>query len=375
MLILTIETSCDETSIAIGEIKNQRIELLSHVVSSQIKLHARWGGVVPTLAAREHQKNLPLVFESACQKAGFKSSKMAQAKIDLIGVTQGPGLIPALWTGVNFAKQLSRDWQKPLIPVNHLEAHIYSAWTKSLPQQFSLTDNPFPLLALLVSGGHTLLIKMKKHLQYEILGETLDDAVGEAFDKVARILGLGYPGGAALSRLARKGEPDFSFSLPLQKNPALNFSFSGLKTAVLYKALSFLPKSNSKSIFNQKPKPDLNLPLTRKQKQDLAKAFEDVAVESLLSQTKKALARHSFKTALLGGGVSANHLLRKRWSEELFLISSRLKVNWPPFELTGDNAAMLIPVVYFKWQKISQEKRKVFFQNWQTLEAKADLSL
>lgn len=375
MLILTIETSCDETSIAIGEIKNQRVKLLSHVVSSQIELHSRWGGVVPTLAAREHQKNLPLVFKAACQKAGFKNTEAAQTKIDLIGVTQGPGLIPALWTGVNFAKQLSQDWQKPLIPVNHLEAHIYSAWTKSLPRQFSLIDNPFPLLALLVSGGHTLLIKMKKHLQYEILGETLDDAVGEAFDKVARILGLGYPGGAELSRLACKGKPDFSFSLPLRKNPALNFSFSGLKTAALYKALSFLPDSGSKSIFNQKPKPNLNLPLSQKQKRDLAKAFEDIAVESLLFQTKKALAKHSFKTVLLGGGVSANHLLRKRWSEELFLVNPRLKVSWPPFELTGDNAGMLVPVVYFKWQEANPKKKRAFFQNWDILEARANLSL
>ncbi|MBM3256691.1 MAG: tRNA (adenosine(37)-N6)-threonylcarbamoyltransferase complex transferase subunit TsaD [Candidatus Moranbacteria bacterium] len=289
MLILTIETSCDETSIAIGKIANQKIKLLSHVVSSQIKLHAKWGGVVPNLAAREHLKNLVPVLDAAIREAGFGNSVYLARKIDLVGVTQGPGLIPSLLMGVNFAKSLAYIWRKPLIPINHMEAHLYTSWVKALPRTFSFRDKPFPMLALLISGGHTMLVMVKKHLEYKVLGETLDDAAGEAFDKVARILGLGYPGGPQLSKIAQRGCPDFEFPVPLKNSRDLNFSFSGLKTAVLYKALKLAGnKKNIKDIFSRIPKPDLNIPLTRRQKADLACAFQAVAVESLMEQAKKA---------------------------------------------------------------------------------------
>ena len=219
MLILTIETSCYETSVAIGEIINDKVKLLSHIISSQIKIHARWGGVVPTLAAREHLKNLVPVLKLAVKQAGLKNEKQLAQKLDLIGVTKGPGLIPALLVGVNFAKALAYAFRKPLIPVNHMEAHIYASWVGAEPCPLTFRDNPFPMLALLVSGGHTMLVEVKKHLRYKILGETLDDAAGEAFDKVARILGLGYPGGPLLSQIARAGHPDFSFPVPLKNSP------------------------------------------------------------------------------------------------------------------------------------------------------------
>jgi len=391
MLILTIETSCDETAIAIGKIANGKLKVLSSMVSSQIKLHAKWGGIVPELAAREHLKNLAPVLNLACKEAGFKNPEEAAKKIDLIGVTQGPGLIPALLMGVNFAKSLSYIWKKPLIPVNHLEGHIYSSWVKGIPcttrlpdgqgtvqgkpKTFSFREKPFPILALIVSGGHTMLVRVKKHLNYKVLGETLDDAAGEAFDKVARILGLGYPGGPEISRIAKAGKPDFEFTQPLKNSKDIKFSFSGLKTAVLYKALETANKKSIKDILNKTPKPDLNLPLTPKQKKDLAKAFEDVVVESLIEQTKKALARYPSNTAVIGGGVAANDLLRKRWAVELKQEFPELRISLPPTELTGDNAAMLLPVAYLRWQEADAKKKKEYRNNWQKLEADASLRL
>jgi N6-L-threonylcarbamoyladenine synthase len=375
MIILAIETSCDETAVSIGEVKNGKLKVLSSVVSSQMKLHARWGGVVPELAAREHLKNLPPVLDLACRKAGFRSPEQAARKFDLIGVTQGPGLIPALLMGVNFAKSLAYIWKKPLIPVNHLEGHIYSAWVKGLPKTFSFRENPFPLLALIVSGGHTMLVRVKKQLDYEILGETMDDAAGEAFDKVARILGLGYPGGPQISKLAKAGQPNFEFTQPLRGSREIKFSFSGLKTAVLYKALEISKHKKLKDILGRAPKPDLELSLNPKQKKDIAKAFEDVAVENLLRQTKKALTRYQFKTAVIGGGVAANVLLRQRWKTELNQEFLKLRVSLPPVELTGDNAAMLLPVTYLRWQHANTKKREEYRKTWQTLEANASLRL
>lgn len=375
MIILTIETSCDETSVAIGEIRNNRVKLLSHIISSQIKLHARWGGVVPTLAAREHLKNLVPVLDLACRKAGFRDQKLLAERISLIGVTQGPGLIPSLLMGVNFAKSLAYIWKKPLIPVNHMEGHLYTSWIKALPETFTFRDKPFPMLALLVSGGHTMIVLVKKHLDYKILGETLDDAAGEAFDKVARILGLGYPGGPQLSKMAQKGNPNFEFTLPLKNSRELNFSFSGLKTAVLYKALEISKNKKIKEILGRAPKPDLDIPLTISQKQNLAKAFEDCVVSSLMERTKTSIARYPVKTLVLGGGVAANRVLRSRWAMEINKEFPNVKVLLPPIELTGDNAAMLVPVTFIKWQKADRKQRKIFRNNWATLEADSNLSL
>ena len=211
MKILGIETSCDETAIAVLEIesparetgrRSSRVEsfkVLSNVVSSQVKLHAKFGGVVPNLAAREHEKNLPRVFRSA-----LKKSKSKMADIDLIAVTRGPGLSPALWRGINFARDISAKYKKPILGVNHLEGHIYSNWLKpvGVTSKFEIRNSKFPILNLIVSGGHTELVLMGGHGKYKIIGETLDDAVGEAFDKVARLLGLGYPGGPQIARHA-----------------------------------------------------------------------------------------------------------------------------------------------------------------------------
>src|SRR3989344_4957313 len=210
MIILGIETSCDETAVAVVEVKGSKIRVLSNVISSQVKLHAKFGGVVPSLAAREHEKNLPRVFRSA-----LKKSKLKMSDIDLIAVTRGPGLSPALWRGINFAKKISEKYKKPILGVNHLEGHIYSNWLQPIrvsskleilnPKQiqnskFKIQNkNIFPILNLIVSGGHTELVLMSDYGKYKVIGETLDDAVGEAFDKVARLLGLGYPGGPIVS--------------------------------------------------------------------------------------------------------------------------------------------------------------------------------
>lgn len=375
MIILTIETSCDETSIALGEIKNNKVKLLSHVISSQIKLHSKWGGVVPNLAAREHLKNLVPVLNLTAKEAGFKKPDMLAKKVDLIGVTQGPGLIPSLLMGVNFAKSLSYIWKRPLIPVNHMEAHLYTSWVEAQPKPFTFKDKPFPMVALLVSGGHTMLVLVKNHSRYKILGETLDDAVGEAFDKVARILGLGYPGGPQLSKIAQRGKPNFKFTAPLKDSRELNFSFSGLKTAVLYKALEISKKKKIKNILGRAPKPDLDIPLTDQQKRDIAKAFEDCAISSLMEKTKTALARHPVKTLVLGGGVAANQVLRSRWTTEINAEFPKVNVLLPPIKLTGDNSAMLIPVTYVKWQQANKKQKAVFKDNWRTLEADSNLSL
>src|SRR3989344_669652 len=230
MIILAIDTSCDDTCIALLEIENYKLKILSNVVSSQVKLHAKYGGVYPSLAKREHQKNLPLVFSQATKNTDL-------LKIDKIAVTVGPGLEPCLWQGINFVKDLAEKLKKPLIPVNHIEAHISANFIGRGPSSSS-----FPAVCLVVSGGHTQLILMKGIGKYQLIGETRDDAAGECFDKTARILGLGYPGGPAIANIASLGnlvskkETKFLVRLPRpmvgQRN--YEFSFSGLKTAVLY---------------------------------------------------------------------------------------------------------------------------------------------
>ncbi|NTV41081.1 MAG: hypothetical protein HGA61_02290, partial [Candidatus Moranbacteria bacterium] len=231
VLVLAIETSCDETAVAIVRLEDECVKILSNQVSSQVKLHAKWGGVVPNLAAREHVKNLDLMLKSALQEA-----RILPVDIDVISVTQGPGLIPALLVGVNYAKTLSYLWEKPLIGIHHIEGHIYANFVRENPKSEILNPKriskvesyklkaseaaiKFPILCLVVSGGHTQLVLMKDHLQYEIVGQTLDDAVGEAFDKVARILGIGYPGGPAVARHAA----NFQFPISLPTGQAGNF--------------------------------------------------------------------------------------------------------------------------------------------------------
>ena len=230
MLILGIETSCDDTAVSVLQVNGKKLEIKSNIISSQVKLHAKYGGVFPSLAAREHEKNLPKVLKLALKEAGVKVDE-----VDLVAVTKGPGLEPSLWRGINFANDLAKKFNKTIIGINHLEGHIYSNWLSLTKLDYKF----FPALCLIVSGGHTELVLMKGHGKYKIIGETLDDAVGEAFDKVARMLGLGYPGGPIVALRADKfrsksAKVEIKFPRPMMHSKDFNFSFSGLKTAVLY---------------------------------------------------------------------------------------------------------------------------------------------
>jgi len=355
MKILAIETSCDETAIAVLEVINGKFEVRSNVVLSQIKIHKPFGGVVPNLAKREHQKNLPVVLKRALTEA-----KITPKKIDAIAVTYGPGLEPALWMGINFAEELAKKWKKPIIPVNHLEGHIYASWLPpaGANPKSQILNPKFPLLALIVSGGHTELVLMKKHLDYKILGETLDDAAGEAFDKVARLLKLSYPGGPEISKLAEKylppspllGKERGLFPRPMLNSPDLNFSFSGLKTAVLY----YL-----------RDNPNFN-------KAEIAYEFQQAVVDVLVKKTEKAIKKYKPKSLVVGGGVAANKALRealKNLTPQPPLLrkdrgkkknTSGFSLFLSPLWLTGDNAAMISTAAYFrtKAKKLAKTKLK-----------------
>ena len=345
MKILAIETSCDETAIAVLEglgsrVKGQeKFKILSNVVLSQIKIHKPFGGVVPNLAKREHQKNLPIVLKQA-----LKEAKISQKKIDAIAVTYGPGLEPALWMGINFAEELAEKWKKPLIPVNHLEGHIYASWLppQSANPKSQILNPKFPLLALLVSGGHTELVLMKKHLNYKILGETLDDAAGEAFDKVARLLKLEYPGGPGISKLAERWKKTKDYGLrtmdlfprPMLNSPDLNFSFSGLKTAVLY----YL-----------RDNPNFH-------KAEIAYEFEQAVVDFLVKKTEKAIQKYKPKSLVVGGGVAANKALREALKN---LTHQSISLYLSPLWLTGDNATMIASAAYFRARASKFAKTKL----------------
>jgi len=367
MNILSIETSCDETAVALIEVKNNKFKIIEDFVSSQIKVHAPFGGVVPNLAAREHLKNLPLLLQKT-----IKKHKLASKNIDLIAVTQGPGLIPALLIGTNSAKALAYAWKKPLIGVHHIAGHIYanffqdSTFPLSADASNSSRSNlsiKFPALALIVSGGHTQLILMKKHLDFKIVGETLDDAAGEAFDKVARILDLGYPGGPAVAAEAAKFPNKSKFQnlnlklpRPMINSGNLNFSFSGLKTAVLYTV-----KNNPKILKSK------NL------KAALCAEFQQAVIDVLISKTIKAAKKYSPKTILLGGGVSANQELRAQLGEAVEKNMPNIKYKIPATRYSLDNATMIAVAGYFQY-KLAKNKKK-FENNWKNLEAAAGLYL
>ncbi|MBI2023986.1 tRNA (adenosine(37)-N6)-threonylcarbamoyltransferase complex transferase subunit TsaD [Candidatus Giovannonibacteria bacterium] len=337
MKILAIETSCDETAIAILQAEKSpegtEFSILSNQISSQIKIHALYGGVVPNLAKREHIKNLPILLKRAIKESKIK-------KPDAVAVTHGPGLEPALWTGINFAQNLSKKWRVPLVPVNHLEGHIYSALMQN--SKFKIQNKGiFPMLALIVSGGHTELVLSKNHLNYKILGETLDDAAGEAFDKVGRMLKLGYPGGPEISKLAKKGNPKaINFPRPMIYSKDLNFSFSGLKTAVLYKIREILAEKNSRR-GRRRDKEFFSARILA----NIAASFEKAVVDVLVHKTVKAVKQQKITSMGLGGGVGANDKLREE-----------LKKNFPNILLpqkrfTGDNAAMIAVAGYYRFTK------------------------
>ncbi len=316
--ILGIESSCDETAAAVVE--NGRV-ILSSAVASQVDLHAQFGGIFPEVASRQHILSIYPIVDQA-----LKEAHLELADLDGIAVTRGPGLPGSLVVGINMAKGLAIGSGLPLLGINHLEGHLYSPWLVEEGQE--LTDPPgFPLLALIVSGGHTELILMKDHLVYERLGGTLDDAAGEAFDKVARLLDLGYPGGPAIQKAAEEGNPTM-FDFPRAwLDETYNFSFSGLKTAVL-RTVQELEKAKS------------SLP-----KADLAASFQAAVVEVLFQKT--ILAAETFGTGdiLVAGGVSANQALRKK-----FKSLRKYRVHIPPLSLCTDNAAMIAGAGCFRFQ-------------------------
>jgi len=343
MIILGIETSCDDTGIALVEGSSRGCRILSNVVSSQIKIHAPYGGVVPNLAARAHLENIKPCLKEALKQAG-------NLKIDLIAVTIGPGLIPSLLVGANFAKALAYNRQKPIIGINHIEGHIYANWL----------DNPdieFPILCLVVSGGHTQLILMKGHGKYKLLGETRDDAAGEAFDKVAKLLNLGYPGGPTISQKAKKGNPRaFDLPRPMINSKDFDFSFSGLKTAVLY--------SVKGQLSDNKDNPYIpgTIPVS-----DMAASFQQTVIDVLISKTTKAAKEYKVKTVILSGGVAANSELRNQMKKAVKELKN-VKFQMPDIKLCTDNGAMIATAAYYK-------KRPTIGKNWSKIQAQSNLKI
>lgn len=378
MKILAIETSCDETAIAIveaeGNEKAAQFRVLGNALLSQVEIHKEYGGVFPALAKREHAKNLVPILEAALEEAELLREDMqaiseetradisemlmrepglAEAffefvseceppAIDAIAVTAGPGLEPALWVGINFAKVLALAWNKPLVAVNHMEGHILSALASQQGETLIIEDVAMPVLALLISGGHTELVLMKKWLAYELVGQTRDDAVGEAFDKVARMLGLPYPGGPEISRLAESvrgltksssvGDfvsPRYTLPRPMIDSNTCDFSFAGLKTAVLY-----LLKDN----------PDIN----EKEKMHVAHEFENAVADVLWKKTVLALEQTRARTLVIGGGVSANTHIRRTFTENVKKEYPSVALRIPSNALTTDNAIMIALAGFYR---------------------------
>jgi N6-L-threonylcarbamoyladenine synthase len=319
MLVLGIESTCDETACAVVR-DGQTI--LSNVVASQIDLHREFGGVVPELACRRHIDVVIPVLDEA-----LKEANVTLPQIDLFAVAHGPGLIGALLIGLNTAKALALAEQKPFIGVNHIEAHLYAALMSHQKESLS-----FPCLGVVISGGHTTLVLMKDIGQYELIGQTVDDAIGEAFDKVAKILGLPYPGGPYIEALAKKGNPfHYSFKAGHVKGRPLDFSFSGLKTAVLY-ALKGQNAQHSVSI-------------SEEEKAHLAASFQETAFKDLVSKTLSAASSLGIKNILFGGGVSNNQYLRHLFE----MTNPHLNYLWPSLGLSLDNAAMIAGLGYHQY--------------------------
>lgn len=356
MRILAIETSCDETGLALIETgAKNKVKILANLLSSQIEVHRPYGGVVPNLAKREHLKNLQILWEDLTKNlpASPAGRKLKTNNLDRIAVTQGPGLAPCLWAGINFAADLAKKLKKPLVGINHLKGHIYSAFLQESgvenpksealnpkqisnpkfqnlePITYNLKSITFPVLSLIVSGGHTELIFSKKIGHYQIVGKTLDDAAGEAFDKVARLLNLNYPGGPEVARLAEKGNPE-KFDLPRPMITANNFdfSFSGLKTSVLYLIKGLHPKKNP-------------LKLTPKNIADLCASFQEAVVEVLVKKTIAAAKKLKPKTLVLTGGVAANRKLREKLKNAVNKNLPHVTCHMSHVALTGDNALMM----------------------------------
>ncbi len=409
MNILAIETSCDDTCVAVIRASGKKkfnLDILSNVVSSQVEVHKKYGGVYPTLAKREHQRNLvPVLKQSLLGTKLLKSKikkeprarlrqqkskinikiqnlqnilkrekelhkklkefleKYQKPKIDAIAVTIGPGLDPCLWVGINFAKALSYFWNLPIIPVNHIEAHIFANWLLPISSKLKIKKKPrarlrqqkidFPAVCLVVSGGHTQLIFIKNFGKYEILGETRDDAAGECFDKVARILGLGYPGGPAIATEAAKytGRTRITLPRPMLKQKNYDFSFSGLKTAVLYKVKEERSKIKDEKYI-----------------QNMCWEVQQSIIDVLIKKTIRAAKAYRVKAIILGGGVTANNELRKQFAEVIKKELPNIQYLTPNIQFCTDNAAMVGAAGYFGWLR-----RKT--KPWRDIEAKANLRI
>lgn len=322
MLVLGIETTCDETGCAI--VRNGH-EIVANVVTSQIDLHQEYGGVVPELACRRHvDVIIPVINEALVQ------SNVSLSDIDLFAVAQGPGLIGALLVGIHAAKVLSWVCKKPFIGVNHIEAHLYASLMPCV------NDVQFPCLGVVISGGHTALVLMKDIGTYELIGQTVDDAIGEAFDKVAKILGLPYPGGPYIEALAREGDPHrFQFKSGVVKGRPLDFSFSGLKTAVLY------------AVKGQSSHYDSLNKIAENDKKHVAAAFQQAAFSDLIKKTFLAAEKYHCQTLVFGGGVTCNQKLKRMFVEA----NPHLNYLWPPKGLSLDNAAMIAGLGYHRFLK------------------------
>lgn len=385
--ILAIESSCDETAASVIGVENGQPKILSNIVSSQVNLHALTGGVVPEVASRAHVEAIvPVISEallvsviptkveessnsqkiSPCASLSRddnlvdfqKATKILQKEIDYIAVTSGPGLIGSLLVGFNAAKTLAYALDKPIVPINHIEGHIYSV--------FSLIDKEieFPIISLTVSGGHTSLTLMKNHGEYQTLGETIDDAAGEAFDKVAKLLDLGYPGGPIVSKYAgqfreKSTSSKIVFPRPILNDGTFNFSFSGLKTSVLQKVteikrdlfISRHPErlkgaEGSQRFFADAQNDIREVELSDEIKQEVCAAFEDAVVDVLVTKTMRAVEKHEPKAVILAGGVAANRCLREALESKVNIRKS-VEFLIPPMNLCGDNAAMIGLAAYY----------------------------
>jgi N6-L-threonylcarbamoyladenine synthase len=403
MKILGIETSCDETGICIldaeGDIDNASIKILANELYSQIAIHAQYGGVFPVLAKRAHSQNLVPIFEKALENSKLLSyrektkeiddekkallrltlakepelfdnfiylaEKIEKPNIDAITVTYGPGLEIALWVGVSFAKALGILWDIPIIPTNHMEGHIFAAMLQKDNDSYKIGNIKLPAVALLISGGHTEIVLIKNSLTYEVVGKTRDDAVGEAFDKVARILGLPYPGGPQISKLAEKErtenpnkKTDYPLPRPMIYSKDLDFSFSGIKTAVLYTVRQIttnLPKGASGEHLSEK---DFSTVMTDSMKQDIACEFENAVVEVLIKKVQMAVEQYGAQTIILGGGVSANRKIRTDFKN----LSTDLGIDYfiPEVSASTDNALMIAVAGYINL--ISGQKAQTEFR-------------
>ncbi len=324
--IMAIETSCDETACSV--LKNGRI-VLANVVASQIKTHEKYGGVIPEIAAREHLETINLVIEEA-----FEQSNLKPQHLTAFAGTVGPGLVGSLLVGLNAAKTLALVHDKPFIGINHLNAHVFANYID--------TDLKPPFIALLISGGHTQIIEVKSNTEQEIIGETIDDAVGEAYDKVARLIGLPYPGGPLLDKLAREGNP-FAYKLPEAKVNKYDFSFSGLKTAVL-RLVQQLKKDHGEIL------PDSII-------KDICASFQENVSAVLLKKVKHALEEKLYKQVVLAGGVAANSEIRRKFFE---LEKEGYSVNAPEMKYCTDNAAMVASCAYFSLNTFDDIDIEVF---------------